>query len=338
MSKTLKLAAAAAVFATPALAAPTNMENPLYMPTAGTIYSKTSAGYMFKITDDTRAQQDRNHHHQVESPIYRFHEELGIGITDNLTLAANLGYTLNDRQDRKGLHLGRLGLNYRIFEDASEIVWDVYADAHLGGVSAMTGTYDMVPDANGIGFKYDNYGTGQYGVYVGTRVGKTWGDVTGVLYTEVGHFFAGDNTEITVDAGPTSAAVGGLTAVAKLKSFTDFTIGTKWSYEIDTDWTAGFGLAWKHHARHIVDSAKLTAGTAAAQPTVDASGMAAEFAGMDFQDSFNEFPVTLSIANQVSEYVQVALYGEYTFDNGHHGSQNTTDSKIEMGVRLNAQF
>ena len=36
--------------------------------------------------------------------------------------------------------------------------------------------------------------------------------------------------------------------------------------------------------------------------------------------------------------MQVAVYGEYTFDTSHKGSQNGTDVKAELGVRLNVEF
>lgn len=58
MKKSLKLAVAASVLATPALAG--NVENPLYMPTAGEFYSKTSAGLMVKIADHSVAHEKRD--------------------------------------------------------------------------------------------------------------------------------------------------------------------------------------------------------------------------------------------------------------------------------------
>ena len=36
--------------------------------------------------------------------------------------------------------------------------------------------------------------------------------------------------------------------------------------------------------------------------------------------------------------MQVAVYGEYTFDDANKMSQNGTDVKAELGVRLNVQF
>ena len=55
MKKSLKLAVAASVLATPAMAA--NLENPLYMPTSGEFYSKTGAGLMLKVADSSDAHK-----------------------------------------------------------------------------------------------------------------------------------------------------------------------------------------------------------------------------------------------------------------------------------------
>lgn len=333
MKKTLSLAVIAAVFAAPAFAA--NLENPLYIPKKGDFYSKTGVGVMGKITDDTPAQIAKGHDGESEFPILRINEDLGYGITDALSVYAQLGYTYNDDINRKGLHNGRLGLNYRVLSDAGQLAWDVYADAHLGGLSKMTGTF-----ADN-GFTYDNYGTGQYGVYVGTKIGKTWDKITGALYAEVGRMLSNDNTEIAIDTlymPPLSTTFTG-TGVAKIKSFTDWNIGTKWAYEMDDEWTFTAGLSWKHHANHIVHSAKIK-GTAANSSLTHLAipGLEGKFKGRDLEDSFDEFPLTLSVANQVTDNVQVAIYGEYTFDNGDVGSQNTTDVKAELGARVNVVF
>ena len=148
MKKTFSAAVALSVLAAPAIAA--NLENPLYMPKQGAVYSKTSAGVMYKIADDSNAHQKKNHDGATEFPIWRIHEELGYGILDNLEAYAKFGYTHDGDIDRKGMHLGRAGLKYRAFESTDGFVWDVYADAQLGGISEMSGAYTDK------GFDYDN--------------------------------------------------------------------------------------------------------------------------------------------------------------------------------------
>jgi hypothetical protein len=67
MKKTLKAAIALSVLAAPAYAA--NLENPLYMPKQGAMYSKTSVGAMYKVTDDTTAMVKKWHDGATEFPI-----------------------------------------------------------------------------------------------------------------------------------------------------------------------------------------------------------------------------------------------------------------------------
>jgi hypothetical protein len=376
MKKSLKLAAMFAVATTPVLAA-SNMENPLYNPKAGTIYSKTAAGYMYKKAEDSLANQFKGHDGAVESPIWRAQEDLGYGITDALSARASLGYTHNGSIHRKGLHHGRLGLNYRVFDGASTdgIVWDVYGDAHLGGLSKMTGSYGPM------GFKYDNYTNGRWGVNFGTQVGKTWGKFTAAVWGEILQTFGNHNNDINVKpfkefadaelsamipggAGTISACLAnpaaspmcgmilpmlsastdlqeayGLTQLTdnisvNLKSTLEWNAGLKTAYEIDDAWTVGASFTYKKRADNGVKS------VATAQSNPFAAGVAAEMASMmsNMMDGMNEYIVGVSVANQLTNAVQVALYGDYTFDTAHAMSQNGSDVKFEVGARVNVQF
>ena len=56
------------------------------------------------------------------------------------------------------------------------------------------------------------------------------------------------------------------------------------------------------------------------------------------EDGFDEYILNLTAAYQMTDTMQVAVYGEYTFDESHVNSQNGTDVKAELGVRLNVQF
>ena len=58
----------------------------------------------------------------------------------------------------------------------------------------------------------------------------------------------------------------------------------------------------------------------------------------DMNDGFDEYVLGLSAAYQMTDATQVAVYGEYTLDTAHAMSQNGTDVKAELGVRLNVQF
>ena len=372
MKKTLKAAVALSVLSAPAYAA--NLENPLYMPSQGSVYSKTSAGVMYKVADDTAAMKAKEHDGATEFPIWRLHEELGYGILDNLELYLKVGYTHDDDIARKGMHQGRAGLKYRAL-DTDGWVWDLYADAHLGGISEMTGSYT----ANG--FNYDNYSNGRWGFHVGTQVGKQIDKFSFAGFVEALRTFGNDNNSIDV----TGYSVAGVLPVTKLglpdeisvdlKSTTEINAGLKAFYQLNDKWSFGTSFTFKHHSDNGVDSLsssvgvvesdamgtaavmalmsngmdkataaatvasmtpQMVAGTATAFQQGVVDGLLAEV--KDMEDGFDEYIIGLSAAYQMTDATQVALYGEYTFDSSHSQSQNGTDVKAELGVRLNVQF
>lgn len=337
MKKSLKLAVAASVLATPAMAA--NLENPLYLPESGDFYSKTGAGVMYKVTDDTDANKLKDHAGATEFPIWRVTEDLGYGITDSLAIRGSFAYTQADDIDRKGLNHGRLGLIWRPIETADNIVLDIYADAHLGGVNKMRGSYTLAS-----GFKYDNYSNGRWGADVGMRFGKTWSKLTTSAFVEVLKTFGSDNNVINVSGLYAPVPGMGLVPVSMLgipdeisvdlKSTTEINFGLNAFYQLNDRWSFGGGFKYNHHADNGVKSLATGVTNPAGQ----------QFAGTlisqlsDMNDGFDEYIVSLSVANQLTDTVQVALYGEYTFDTAHANSQNGSDVKAELGVRLNLQF
>ena len=331
MKKSLKLAVAASVLATPAMAA--NLENPLYMPTAGEFYSKTSGGLMLKVADSSDAHKMKGHDGEVEFPIWRIQEDLGIGITDRIAIRGAFAYTHDADIDRKGMNHGRLGLIWRAVETSDDIVLDIYADAHLGGINKMRGAYTAT------GFQYDNYSNGRWGADVGVRFGKTWSKLTTSAFVEVLKTFGNSNN--VIDIAGLNAEMGGMLALAgipseisvDLKSTTEINFGLNAFYQFNDTWSMGAGFKYNHHADNGVKSLA-TEVPAAANPIVQ--GIVGPLS--DMNDGFDEYIVNLSVANQLTDNVQVALYGEYTFDTAHANSQNGTDVKAEVGVRLNLAF
>lgn len=337
MKKTLKAAVALSVLAAPAYAA--NLENPLYMPKQNEMYSKTSVGVMYKVADDTTAMVKKGHDGATEFPIWRLHEDLGYGITDRLEAYAKVGYTHDDDIARKGMHQGRVGLKYRAFETTDGFAWDIYADAHLGGVSGMSGSYAAD------GFTYDNYSNGRWGFHAGTQVGKTWSRFTGAAFFEVLQTFGNDNNEIDVTGmnipgTPYPVSMAGFPdeISVDLKSTTEFNAGLKTFYQIDDRWSVGAGFTFKHHEDNGVE------GLASDLGTDKTGGMqAAVVNGLldlvkDMNDGFDEYIISLSGSYQLTDATQVTLYGEYTFDDAHQMSQNGTDVKAEIGARVNVVF
>ncbi len=336
MKKTLSAAVALSVFAAPAIAA--NLENPLYMPKQGSVYSKTSAGVMYKIADDPNANQAKNHDGATEFPIWRVQEELGYGILDNLEAYAKFGYTQDGDIDRKGMHLGRAGLKYRAIDTTDGWVWDLYADAQLGGISEMSGSYA----ANG--FTYDNYSNGRWGFHVGTQVGKTWSKFSTAGFVEVLRTFGNDNNSIELVSFDLSKMGQGIVPAAALgfpseisvdlKSTTEINAGLKMFYQMDDRWSFGGGLTYKHHSDNGVEG--LASGDVSAANPLVLAALLNEVE--DMEDGFDEYILNLTAAYQMTDTMQVAVYGEYTFDESHAQSQNGTDVKAELGVRLNVQF
>ncbi|MBO4683417.1 MAG: hypothetical protein J5611_02465 [Alphaproteobacteria bacterium] len=347
MKKLLGIAVASATMATSAMAAvTTNMENPLFIPKAGEFASKTGAGVMYKKADHTDALKIKDHDGAEEFPVWRFTEDFGYGITDRLSTYVLLGWTQNDDIDRKGMHRGRLGLNYRAIETLDNIAWDVYGEAYLSGVSPMKGSVTLT---NGnVDFKYDNFSNGRWGAVLGTKVGKTWSKFTASLFAEYLQTFGNHNNKIKIDqsaavAGPLTFGMVGFPdeISVDLKSTKEITVGTNAFYQINDNWSFGGGFRFVEHTDNGVKSihTKLNApqapATAAHQQAV-VDKLLSETKNM--HDGWNEYILSASVANQISDSVQIALFGEYTFDDSHKNSQNGTDVKAEVGVRANVRF
>lgn len=338
MKKSLKLAVAASVLATPAMAA--NLENPLYMPTAGEFYSKTSGGLMLKVADSSDAHVKKGHDGATEFPIWRIQEDLGIGITDRIAIRGAFAYTHDADIDRKGMNHGRFGLIWRAIETSDDIVLDIYADAHLGGINKMRGAYTEAK-----GFQYDNYSNGRWGFDAGVRFGKTWSKLTTSAFVEVLKTFGNSNNVIDI-AGLNAESTGMLAAAGipseisvDLKSTTEINFGLNAFYQLNDRWSFGAGFKYNHHADNGVKSLATDIDwqepyASGVKPLIN--GLLADLS--DMNDGFDEYIVTLSAANQLTDNVQVAVYGEYTFDEAHANSQNGTDVKAEVGVRLNLAF
>lgn len=325
--KTLAIATAGMI-TTGAIAGTSNMENPLFIPKSGEFFSKTGAGVMYKRSDHTDALKAKHHDGADEFPVWRATEDFGYGITDRLTTYLSLGYTYNGDIDRKGMHRGRLGLGYRIFEDAAEFVWDVYGELYMSGVSPMKGTYG--PN----GFTYKNFSNGRWGGVAGTRFGKTWDKLTASAFVEYLQTIGNHNNEIEVTV-PAYLAAGFPNLVSvDLKSTNETTVGLSAFYEANDTWSFGGSFKFIEHSDNGVKSihTSIPSGT----PQTIAQGLLDLTKDMD--DGWQEYALTAVVANQISESVQLSLITEYTFDKSHSNSQNGTDAKLEMGVRANVRF
>ncbi len=345
MKKTLKtLAIATASMITTGAIAATNMENPLFIPQSGEYFSKTGIGLMYKKADHTEANRQKQHAGDAEFPVWRATEDFGYGISDRLFTYLSLGYTYNGDIERKGMHRGRLGFGYRIFEDPSDFVWDIYGEGYLGGVSPMRGKYG--PN----GFTYSNFSNGRWGAVAGTRLGKTWDKLTASMFVEYLQTIGNHNNEIKIEH-PGLLALGFPTEISvDLKSSNETTVGLNTFYEMNNKWSFGGGFKFVEHSDNGVKSIHTpmvpldnttpipALGGATQQQARQAviNQLLAETKDMD--DGWHEYALSAIAAYQVTDAFQLAMVGEYTFDFSHPGSQNGTDVKAEMGMRFNVRF
>lgn len=360
MKKSLKclIAATASVVSAEAFAA-SNMENPLYMPQNREVYLKTGAAVMYKRTDNTPALQKRGLEHSNEFPVWRFTEDLGYGITDHLAVIGRFGYTHDDDIDRKGMHRGRMGLMYRVLDDAQPVVLDLYSEVFLSGVSQMKGTYTPR------GFKFDNYSNGRYGIIAGTRFGKTWDKFTLAAHVEYLQTFGNHNNKIALDpslrplaakypaphplSNVTMAQLGFPDEISvNIRGNHETCFGFDTGYQFNPNWSIGAGFEYYEHHDNGVRSIHSKLG----EPNITGLGLTPEqqkamqqavvdgllAATKNMKDGWDEYILKLNVANQLTDSIQLTLFTEYTFDDSHSGSQNGTDIKLETGLRFNARF
>jgi hypothetical protein len=305
------------------------MENPLYMPKNREVYLKTGAAVMYKRTDDTKALEARGMANTNEFPIWRFTEDMGYGINDRLALIGRFGYTHDDDIDRKGMHRGRVGLMYRVLEEEDPLVWDIYGEAFLSGISQMKGTYTAK------GFKFDNYSHGRYGMIVGTRLGKTWDKFTLAGHIEYLRTFGNHNNKISIAPDTPLAAAGFPEEISiNLKSTHETAVGFDTAYQIDDKWSFGAGFEYYTHADNGVESIHTKLSPAA--DYVAQNIVVPQFKNM--KDGWDEYIIKLNVADQLNDTMQLAWFFEYTFDTAHSNSQNGSDVKFETGLRFNARF
>ena len=338
MKKIFGIAAATAAMATSAMAA--NMENPLFLPGALDVYSKTTLGVMFKITDSTENQVLRGHNGSTEFPIWRPMQEFGVGITDRWAAHLIAGYTYDPDINRKGFHLGRLGTTYRIIDEADGFVWDMYGDFHLGGVERMKGSLSLStvvdPAHPQPVFNYDNYSNGRWGAHLGTRIGYRWTNLTASAFGEILRTWGNHNNEI--DVSVLRAMLPGLPRElsVNIKSTWEVNAGANVFYQMSDKLSGGIGFTYKHHATNGLEGVYTDLSNLSPVVQAKVKGLVNGF--KDMNDRFDEYALTLTLAYQFSEGTQLAWYIEDTYDTGARMSANTTNVKIESGFRFNFMF
>ena len=350
MKKSLKclIAATASVVSTGAMA--TNLENPLYMPKNREVYLKTGAAIMYKTVEGTQATEKKGVSGSTEFPVWRFTGDLGYGITDRLDVHGHFGYTKDGDIDRKGMHRGRIGLMLRALTEDDPFVLDFYGDAYLSGVTPMKGTYTSK------GFNFANYSNGRWGAIAGTRFGKTLGDFTLAAHAEYLQTFGNHNNKIGIDQGMQPLASKGLPYTmaqfgfpdeisVDLKSTHETTAGFDAMYQMTDKWSLGLGFEYIEHYDNGVKSIHTQINNVSLPIPVEPYSVTTQdiingllAATADMNDGWDEYVIKTNAAYQYTDDIQFAVFFEYTIDDAHSQSQNATDCKMELGVRLNARF
>ena len=340
------IALTASVVSANAFAA-SNMENPLYMPQNREVYLKTAVASMYKTVEGTQATDAKGTSGQTEFPVWRFFGDIGYGITDRLDVHGHFGYTRDNEINRKGMHRGRIGLMYRVLTEDAPFVLDLYGDAYLSGISPMKGTYTNK------GFDFANYSNGRWGAIAGARFGKTWSDFTLGAHVEYLQTFGNHNNKIAID--PTTTIKPGVPITLNmmgfpseisvdLKSTHETVAGFDAMYQMSKKWSLGAGFEYIEHYDNDVKSIHTQledksitipgVGTITTQDV--ANGLLA--ATKDMDDGWDEYVIKTNVAYQMTDDVQFSVFFEYTLDEAHAKSQNATDEKMELGIRMGARF
>lgn len=367
------VAVTASVVSTGAFAS-SNMENPLYMPKNREVYLKTGAAVMYKKADSTEATRKRGMDGDIEFPIWRFAGDIGYGITDRLDVHGRFGYTHDEDISRQGMHRGRIGLTYRVLTEEKPLVLDLYADAYLSGVSPMKGTYTP----KGFKFdNYSNgrYGIiagtrfgktwNKFTAAAHVEYLQTFGNHNNEIAIAPDLTPLAGNPKITKNPylddltknylqSITMSKFGFPNEIAvNLKSTHETVAGFDLMYQMDSQWSFGAGFEYIEHTDNGVKSihtkldkpdstvtamidSKTSAGMTQSLQNSIVDGLLAETKNM--KDGWDEYVIKASVANQITDSIQLAFFAEYTFDDSHSGSQNGTDIKAEAGFRFNARF
>jgi len=370
--------AAAALLAAPLAA--DDPENPLFAPKAGGFYSRTALGLLGKEVDGSPINALKGTD-GAKQTVTRIYEDMGYGITDRLSLQLSIAYSINSDADRNGMHQGRLGALFRILGEDAPLVWDIYGDVHLGGISTMeaelsntkNGTKGLAGLASQFGLDYRNYTTGQWGAYIGARVGKRSGRRTWAAFAEVCRKSAGSNSEIAIndrlvanlgDLGdgrdtivPLGAAVQppGFPALlpptfsVALRPTVDRNLGARFFYRINDAWSWGASYTYKYHADNEASSVLLDPLPGPDDPAdprfalyqrqaAIVQGLKNGFTG-SLKDGYDEHILNLSLARSLGARTQLVGYIESTSDSAFGANcQNTTASKVELGLRLSVKL
>ncbi len=326
MKKALYTMIAASVLSTPAIAK-MDMENPLYIPQAGELYSKTSVGLGYRKTDGAQANQYINAQTQTQSNIVRITEQAGFGITDNLSVNGQISYEDNQRADKTGLSFDRLGLTYRLLETDNRIMADVYGGLELGGLIKQQTNFASYA------FTENSTSDGAYGFYLGARTGFQYCRFTNMIFAEVTQNFGNSNNSLYVGDSIFGMAFGKDSTSLNTKSTTDFAAGIKTFYFLNPKWSLGAGFTYKYNHSYMAHNFD-DAGLSGYEMLVEEAKILIN----DFQNNHNEYIFSAQATHNFATDMQLTLYTDFTIDSFNNNSTFGSEYDVELGVRYNVSF
>ena len=119
-----------------------------------------------------------------------------------------------------------------------------------------------------------------------------------------------------------------------LKSTHETVAGFDAMYQMNSKWSLGAGFEYIEHSDNGVKSVHTQMPNATTAKVAD--GLVKLTADMD--DGWDEYVIKTSVTYQVSDDVHFTGFFEYTLDDAHAQSQNATDTKMELGIRMAARF
>lgn len=314
-----------------------NAESPLYMPKQGTIYSKTSLGPTFVLSDDTPRNKTS----------WRAREELGVGILNALKLYGKIDYMRDDNTQKSGIQFALAGLNFRAIDTMSGWTLDLYADAHSNGFGAMRGSITSQ------GLIPDNCYDGSRGLHVGTQLGKTWSKFSVSAFVGVERNFSNDDYKIkliqvdmrpgyNVMIRPKLDILGFPNEISvRLDDRTNYNLGFNIFYQNDNRWSFGSGFKFMHKQKSVILSVTPPP-RAPSQQFLDGwptAGMQinTENKILSYISNFgwyDTYTFSMAAAYKLTDIVQIGAYSECTFNI----FRNNADVQAELGIRLNLTF
>lgn len=314
-----------------------NAESPLYMPKSGTIYSKTSLGPTFVLSDDTPRNKTS----------WRAREELGVGILNALKLYGKIDYMRDDNTQKSGIQFALAGLNFRAIDTMSGWSLDLYADAHSNGFGAMRGSitsHGLIPD---------NCYDGSRGLHVGTQLGKTWSKFSVSAFVGVERNFSNDDYKIkliqvdmrpvyNVMIRPKLDILGFPNEISvRLDDRTNYNLGFNIFYQNDNRWSFGSGFKFMHKQKGVilsvtpppkVPSQQFLDGWPTAGMQINTKNKILSYiSNFGWYDTYT---FSMAAAYQLTDIVQIGVYSECTFNI----FRDNADVQAELGIRLNLTF